>query len=326
MNLYIDKENLLSLIENSSHDLYTDCIKTIKNQLDVFFNFSKSEVKENEGLMAFLKLCSTGVANSKMEFLDNEKFPQRPLKSNTYSTFTKEQLSAIYLINDEKLLPLKEKGAVLVGAPGEEFEIFNQVFFFQSDYKFEKKLKIGGDEFSCWNDLQKYTSAVSDIIFIDQYILSDTAAIENNFIPFLKILTTKSKCKLNIVLYVNYDNINISYNEISSKTRTAVESITGVKPNFTIVKVRDKRGLESYSEHDRTVITNYTRIYSGDSFNYFKSNGSKITKGREIQFSSFGDNENHSLALDLIKDIQSNINKLPKEQIEGDQKSNYLTF
>ena len=70
----------------------------------------------------------------------------------------------------------------------------------------------------------------------------------------------------------------------------------------------------------------YFRVYSGDSFNYFKSDGSNLTKGREIHYNGFADKENHKLALELISDIQKHIDKLPAEAVEGDKKSNFLNF
>ena len=326
MDLYIDKENIDSFISFREHPLYGDCLKTMQKKLNVYFNFTKEELVKNEGLLAWFKFFTSGVGKNNKQIFNEIIFPERALKSNTYTSFTKEQLSSIYLISDEKTEVLKEKGAVLIGHPGEEIEIFNQVFLFQEDYKFDKKLRIGSPEFNKWTDLVSYSSAVSDILFFDPYILSEPAAIDDNFIPFLQALLAKSRCKINLVLYVNLDQVNIEYADISARVRKGVESVTGIKPNFTLVKVRDQRGVDSSAEHDRTVFTNYIRVYSGDTFNYFKSNGSKLTKGREVHFSSYGDSDNHNLALELIKDIQDNLDRLPPEIAEADKKSNFLNF
>lgn len=326
MDLYIDRENIDSLISNHSHGLYSDCLKTMQKQLNVVFNFKKEDIANDDILMAWFKYFTSGVGVKNIQVFNEVKFPPRPLKSNTYNDFDKQQLSSIYLMNDERIGLLKEKGAVLAGSPGEEFDVFNQVFFFQGDYKFEKKLKIGSPDFNKWNDLATYSSCVSDVLFVDSYILSDPTMIDINFIPFLKSLVSKSKCKINLVLFVNHDLVNISYADLSLKVRSAIESVTRIKPNFTLIKVRDQRGVPSYAEHDRTVFTNYIRIYSGDTFNYFKSDGSKLTKGREIHYSSFGDSENHNLSLELVNDIQKKLDELPADVAEGDKKSNFLNF
>lgn len=89
------------------------------------------------------------------------------------------------------------------------------------------------------------------------------------------------------------------------------------------------RGQKSFSEHDRTIWTNYFRIYTGDSINHFNSKGEKITKGREIQLSSHLKNENSKVSNKLIEDIQANINALggkDSEQIKGDYISGILKF
>lgn len=326
MNLYIDKENVNALIENSKHELYGDCLKTMQRQLDVFFNFGKSEIMNNELLSAWFRMFTSGVGeNSVQRFLD-EKFPSRPLKSNSYISFSKEELSSIYLIDDERFDSLAAKGALLIGKPGEEIEVFSKLFLTNNDYKFEKKLKIGGANFTSWLDLEKFSFNITDILFIDSYILSDPTLLEHNLLQLLKTLIAKSKCKVNIVVLANTDKVNITYTELSAKIRESVEQITGIKPNFTLIKVRDQRGVKSSSEHDRTIFTNYSRVYSGDTFNYFRPDGNILTKGREIHISSFGDRENYDLSLELVEDIQLKLNDLPENVVEGDKKSNFLYF
>jgi hypothetical protein len=326
MDLYLDIENIKSLINNTEHSLYHDTIKAIKKQFNIWFNFTKEEILQDDTLMAWFNLFTYGLgAENTVEFKE-EKFPPRPLKSNCHIGFSPIQLSSIYLINDDKIELVKEKGVILIGSPGDEFKVFDQVFLLNQDYKFEKKLKIGANDFKHWNDLKPFTTCVSDIVFADPYILSDKNEIDVNLIPFLKVLVGKSRSKINLVLYVTHDPQHCSYSDISSKIRSAIEGITGVKPNFTLIKVRDQRGIASKAEHDRTVFTNYLRIYSGDTFNYFKSDGTKQTKGREIHFSSFGDNENHKISLEFVNDIQKKLDELPADAAEGDKKSNFLIF
>lgn len=326
MQLYIDKENLSDFVnEQSKHPLFSDCNKTIQRQLDVTFNFSKEELKTDEFLLKWFSALTEGVNDTKKEF-NEAKFPDRPLKSNTYNSFDINQLSAIYLINDDKLTILKDKGAILIGDIGEEIEVFKQLFLHHNDYKFDKKLKIGSSEFSSWNDLSLYSFVTSDIIIIDSFILSDNSLIDSNLISYLKILCSKARCKVNIVIYTNTKEANVSYAALSPSIRDAIESITGIKPNVTLIKYHDQKNVESVAEHDRTIFTNYFRVYSGDSFNYFKSDGSKTTKGREIHYSSFADKENYKLAIELIADIQKHINSLTAEAIQGDKKSNFLKF
>ena len=82
-------------------------------------------------------------------------------------------------------------------------------------------------------------------------------------------------------------------------------------------------------EHDRTIITNYKRIYSGDTFSFFNKQGDRITKGKEIGYSSFGNAENHKLGREVFNDLQKQIDSLKAnnpDYIIGDKECNYLTF
>ena len=326
MDLYIDKENIESFIENRKDERYDDCLRVMQKQLNLYFNFEKNELIRDEGLLAWFKFFTQGVGNDSKQYFSESKFPVRPLKSNTHTHLSPNQLSSIYLLSDEKIDICIASGALLIGKPSEEIKVISMLFFNQEDYSFDKKFKIGGEYLTSWSDLIDYSLPVSDIIIVDSFILSDSSLINSNLIELLKTLVVKAKCKVNIIIYTNIDKSAVSYADLSSIIRKAVESVTGISPNFTLIQYRDQRGVASFSEHDRTILTNYFRMYSGDTFNYFLSNGQKTTKGRELHYSSFGKRENHSLALELITDIERNIKQISKEAISGDGKSNLINF
>jgi hypothetical protein len=326
MDLYFDKENIASFINNREHERYDDCFRVMQKQLNLYFNFDKIELLNDEALLAWFKFLTQGVGKQTKQFFSGNKFPERPLKSNTHTRLNPAQLSSIYLINDDRIEVCINAGALLIGKPGEEISTISSLFLNQDDYTFDKKFKIGGNELSQWADLKDYSFPISDIIVIDSYIACDTSLIDTNLIELISILSIKSRCKINIIVYTNHEQTNISYEELSSKIRKGIELVTGVSPNFTLIKYRNQRGVASFSEHDRTIFTNYNRMYSGDTFNYFLSDGTKTTKGRELHYSNYGKKENHELAQELINDIQNNISRMPKESIQGDMKSNFLNF
>ena len=324
MDIYIDKENLLSLINSRAEGLYNDCIKILKKQLNVFFNFPIEELKTNEKLTSWFADFSQGVGENNT-FTFGSNFPSRPLKANSHKSFNSHQLSSIYLIDDEKSDLFKSTGTVLIGKPGEELTLLNNLFILQNDYLFDKKWKIGSSNFQKWSDLDNYSQPVTDIIIVDPYVCSDSSLLENNLLSFLSCISNKVKTKINIVIYTNTEK-SLSYEYLSPLIRKKINLITGANPNFTLVKYTDKRDVPSKAEHDRTIFTNYLRIYSGDTINYF-SNSGKLTKGREIHFSSLARDENYLLAFELIKDLQQNINFLNKNGgVEGDKISGYLNF
>ena len=144
MHLYIDKKNLESIASNSDHPIFHECMTAMRQDLDVCFNFLKEEIMQNESLLAWFKLFTSGIAaNRQQKFLETP-FPERPVKSNAYIHFNIDQLSSAYLIDDDKLENLSGMGALLIGKPGEEFEVFSQLFLRWNKYKYDKKLKIGG--------------------------------------------------------------------------------------------------------------------------------------------------------------------------------------
>ena len=295
MDIYIDKENLLSLINSKTENLYNDCIKTLKKQLNVFFNFPKDELKQDDKLMSWFTDFSQGVGENN-SFVFGNNFPLRPLQSNFYKKFNIHQLSSIYLINDENADLLQNSGTILIGKPGEEISILNNLFINQNDYLFDKKWKIGSLHFKNWSDLNKYSLPLTDIIIVDPYVCSDQNLIQFNLLPFLKSITHKVKAKINIIIYTD-KNACLSYDYLSKEIRKTISKITGANPNFTLIKYTDIRGIPSKAEHDRTIFSNYLRIYSGDTINYFNSHG-KITKGREIHYVSLARDENYYLAFE----------------------------
>lgn len=326
MKVYFDYTNVQHFIQQRKEALYDDCLRALRRQLDVQFNFKKSALKQDEEMMTWFTGFASSVGNTELIFSDT-KFPDRPLKSNAYLSMDNEQLGSIYLLDDVKIDNLKESFTIIAGAPGEEVQTISRIFLHNEDYKFDKKLKIAGAEFSNWEDLGKYPFESTDILIVDQFILSDKEGVTNNLLPLLSILSNKSKSKLNLVIYTKHIEGYQTYDDVKSDIRKAVSGVTGKRINLTIVQYRDQRDVKVIqAEHDRTIFTNYSRYYSGDTFNYWHPDGTKRTKGRELHIAGYGNKENHTLALELISEIQEYIDSLPDEMIEGDKKSNFLSF
>lgn len=327
MNIYIDKKNLYSIICQNKHPLYADVIKTLRKQLSLFFNFSKNDINGDDMIMPFFQLMSDGAGESKkIVFLDENIFPDRPIKKDCIYDFSHTKLSAVYLIDDENVKEIIDVGGILVGTIGEEFDIFEKLFLQNLDYDFHKEIKIGSIEFNKWSDLSKFNLPLTDIIFIDRYILNDLSLIKNNLIGYLNVLCEHSRDIVNIVLYIDKAKVAINYDTLILEIKTEIIKTTTKSPHVTIVEYAEQRGQETLGEHDRTIFTNYLRIKSGDSYNYFLSNGNVTTRGREISYNSLAKKDSYNLAMALISDLQTNINFLIANRtgIHGDLKSNYL--
>ena len=326
MDLYIDKQNLISLIGSRSDEMYEDCIKLLRKQLDIKFNFSKEDLRADETLMMwFRKNFTQGVEGSKIGFGD--PFPEKPLKSNTTKTFNSHQLSSVYLLEDEDVYKIKNTGSIMIGEVGEEIATLHKLFFLQGDYLFDKTWKIGADSFKKWTDLEAFSLPLTDLVIVDPYVLNSIDDCNINLIPYLASLVSSTRSRINIIIYTNKKDC-LNYEDVEPLIKKEVKRVTGVKPNFTLVTYSEQRGVPSRGEHDRTILMNYKRIKSGDTFNYFEPDGSIKTKGRELHYLSLARRENYSLAQELIKDLQAHIDffKSNKTNIEGDQESNFINF
>lgn len=317
MVAYFDLENFLSFLNEPKDDFKEDCFKLLKKQLDLTFNFKKDALKTTELGMQFLVFLSQGVGDKKIIFQE-DKFPTRGLKSNSHRDFNIEQLLSLYFINDENIEALSNKDELLIANIGEERELLQRIFLNNVDYKFERKLRIGSD-FKSWEDLEQFHSPLTDLIIVDNFILGDKSLFETNLKGLVKnSIKSGIRKKINIVIFYKPDSEGVSFLELKNDLQTIVKEKCVESPNITIVK--------HYAEHDRTILKNFIRIYSGDSFNYFLSSGSKTTKGKEIHFSSIADRENYSLYLELLNDLQKIVDNADEKSIIGDKKSRFINF
>ena len=320
MNIYIDKANFQSLMLSRQERRFDDVLRIIKKQFNVFFNFEKNELKDDEIMLTHFATFMEGVGENN-EITFTNCFPDRPLKSNTANGFSKLQLMSVYLLDDENLDKLKGAGSVLVGGVKEEIQVLTYFFLNQDDYSFDRELRIGDPGFEKWEDLVHFTSPLTDILIIDPYILknteTETTTIDHNLIKLLEVLCNKSQSKVNIVILVNPSNLSYDIENVKDKIKSALTPILGKKPNVSFVK--------SFKEHDRTVITNYFRI-SGNTFNYWNERKQKINKGKEISIKTLAKREIHHNALKAYDDVQTIINFSDENDIIGDKVSNFLKF
>lgn len=113
------------------------------------------------------------------------------------------------------------------------------------------------------------------------------------------------------------------WTDIRKNIKRKVEEKTGKNPNVTLIL------SSNLGEHDRTIFTNYKSIESGDTFNYFDSKWNVISSGRHIEIFSLADREFYANSMQFVNDMQTildNTKKLNKDNIIGEQKSNFLKF
>ena len=298
-------------------------------QFDIIFNFPKDRIQEDKDIKEWITTITDG-ARGTISFQDNCVFPPRPLKSYTHKRFSIEQLSAIYLINDERIDSMMSLGIIMYAGVGSEVETLATLLKGE-DYVFDIELPIQTKRFQNWEDvINGQTTPTTDIIIQDRYILCDDSLYEPNLYALIGQLCQKvQNASVNIIIsslhsYIhNHYQYTPNWGAIRSTIKSIVKRITGQEPKVTFILQRQMR------EHDRIIFTNYQYIISGDSFNYFDSQGRVVTGGDFLRIQSVARRDYFSNAMAFIDRMQSTINTLKEKNPECiifDKTSCYLKF
>ena len=329
MDIYIDKDNLLSFIRSAKSEDFADCERWLKRQANIFFNFSKQDIKnepnisDQQDFMQWFKSLSSGTANDILPKWGCN-FPKRPLEKDIHkdNNFNHKQLSAVYLLNDENCELLKRLGNFLVAPIGQEVKTISSLFL-DDDYQFT--INKSTKELTSWCNLQKFVSPCSDIIIADKFIFSDKNLLEFNIYKIIEqLISLVGNSKINILFFTLKSKMDSSCKEIIPEVKYRVKEKIGKEPNVTIIAAQT-----IIEEHDRTIFTNYKLYNSGDTFNYFGSKNKLITNGRYLHIHSNALTENMKNSFKFIEDMQNIVAKLLKENtdcIHGDKVCNYISF
>lgn len=330
MDCYIDKENLKSFFKSKNKESFYDCLRMLRKQLHIVYNMDKNDPESS----LLIKMFSSE-GRGKLEETDTllaDKFPIRPIKANSYNNWSRENLQSTYLIDDLDTSKLKNKGCILLGEVGEEIDILTKLFC-GHDYEYHHLYDLR-KSFLSWEQLLKDNQLLpcTDIVINDRYLFSnDKSYVEYNLSKLLSALANNVKSKINIVVFCLL--MKTKDGEIGLHTfgvekakeiiKKVLHNVTGIKPNITFVCSFDKEKIP----HDRFVLTNYRLIRSGDSFNYFDTEGKRITNGGSLDVDSLANHETYIFVESLLEKLQESyntINKKNNDMIIGDRKSNFL--
>lgn len=335
MRVYFDLENLISYVKSYSQPRFEECNIMLKKQVDISFNFTKDDLRgylNDVDLQAWLTKMTEGIECS--QDYENPEFPQRPLKSNTYKSFDKEQLSSVYLLNDVRMQMLIDGGNLLWAKVGDEVSVLSKLIVAEDGCGFDQP--INARQLKNWNELDKYLTPNTDIILVDRYVTYDENLFDRNICSLLSTICGKRQAPagpVNIVIFTQYADSgkglpldSPQWAKLYKKIKEAVskQSEKKIETNVTFVLRRN------LSEHDRTIITNYQIIESGPTFNYFGKNGDNVTNGRHLNIQSVARKSYRDRAEETLVDLQKiidNVNRLNNpDLIKFDKKSNFLKF
>lgn len=310
MRLYIDKDNLISLMNSRSQDSFEDCARSIRRELDVQYNFSKEDIKSNETLMLWFSRFGQGVKGKQNFVQENNPqiYPPRPLKSNFFNG-QRDALTAIYLLNDEHICEvIQQKSCLLVGKIGEELNVLSSLLL--------EETETNTSRIPSWKDYCPMLP-FTDLIICDNHYFKDQYIYEKNDNELIRALVEiPNDSPVNLVIFTKKGEVDRSINleKEQKRIKEIVKKATGCKKSSVTIVV-------SYATHDRCLITNYYRIKHGSCF-HLKNNNIKPDVTTEIK--SHLKHNNEEVSLNLIEVFQDILNK--SATCIGDKKSNFLNF
>lgn len=332
MRLYIDKANLISFLDSRRDveymDIYADCERMIRRQLAVQYNFPKDQCNDGGKLQAWFLNATNGCGyNESSDIFANTEdsiYPPRPIKGTFYNQASQEQISSVYLVN-EQVNAIKQSHTVLIGAVGEEITILKRLFC-GTDYDYHVCYDIRNLEcFSGWQKLDDdgHVLPCTDIIITDRYLFKESDdIIQANLNTILRLFGQKKGAKINLVV-VTKGEVDIVWQKRRQELSRAMKYNKYSSVNITFV-------LSHECPHDRLIITNYRMFRSGDSFNYYDSKGNLKTKGDALDVDSMAKASSYRYAVQRINNVQAIVDKLKSlnrnDLIIGDKISSWIKF
>lgn len=329
--LYTDIDNLAEIF---SMDAKSADFLSLKHLISKESNLIICESEENALQNPFYATIATLLAEGDIIVdyrKDDEDFLDPPFKTNLHHHF-KDPRSILWSYDEERIKEAKGKTGVLMGAVGEEIEVFDKLNFSKETVKGNRILTIGKN-FQTYSDLEPFILPFNEIIINDSYLfLPDQdnwtveGYIENNFKPLMRTLLKKVRNKVNIVIctFVNEHSQNrFPYfdQEEERNKKIGFSSLYEMCSNF----LKDLLGGSRFklwivispqrrkARHDRYFLTNYQWVESPAGLTYFDDQGNFSSRGEAIHLYSI---LNDDARKDLMPVVQQNLQQMVLDPVK----------
>lgn len=311
MILYIDKENVVSMVRDRKDPRSFGCSDFIRQNLSIHCNFTLDEAKKDDFLSFWLSDFATNVKGEIKFMPEVEEYPQRPLKSNFYNS-NKQDLLSIFLLSDEHACEvIDNKKSILIGKPGQEFDKIESLYLRDTEV--------------ISKTIQKWSSylaplPLTDLIIADNHYFKNKRVYEankNELIEYFSSIPNQSP--LNVVIITSEKEKDVSFtDEMLEQECAEIKKMVKSKTDSKNSKVTI---LTTYKTHDRCIITNYYRVKHGSCFHLI-DNGLKDDVTTEMKTHAVVNNWKNS---EYLLDIYQSIADGPVKKY-GDCESNLLKF
>ena len=315
MRLYIDKENIESIITNRKDNLdkFSELARYVKKGLIVHYNFPKEEMLENQYLQAWFKTVKGEGVSSVSEFCPpSNVFPVRPVKTNFLSSCQPNALRSIYFLNMKQNISkvIQDKQCILISNVGEEYD------------SIEKLLTLEDKE-TLTSSILSWSSycpqlPLTDIIICDEHYFKNKEVYDKNHNEIITSLCNTPKNQINVVIITKEGEVDptIDINTECQNIKQQISVTSNISGKNCRVTV-----LTTYKTHSRHLITNYFRIVHTSCF-HLKDNGLKGDVNTDIASHV---NKNSNEVTDKLLVLFQTIVDSPVKCF-GDKISNFLKF
>lgn len=286
MKLYIDKENLGSLLAQKRDKRFRKCEDLLLNEMSLYFNFSKQEMQEDDRLSDFL--LNLGDNDLKPSFCDEkqQKVPARDdLKSNFYRA-DPGYFTSVFLINEDRICDsVQQKSCILIGKVGEELEVLDRLVFDDNNDVFTHTI-------SSWKDYVPQLP-VTDVFISDEHYFADLWRYEKNANELIEALASVPKMSpINVTIITKRGQVDsqIDLREEQRRLQDMVKKMTESKESNVCIVL-------STQLHNRYLISNYYRIDNGTCFHLRDAH---LKKDVRTQTYSHADLHNEKISRELI--------------------------
>ncbi|MBN1186677.1 MAG: hypothetical protein JXB49_30650 [Bacteroidales bacterium] len=289
------------------NERWTSFWSFLKSKADVIL-YGIDSLSEPDMIM--LNNLTTGRGETTIQFIDNpiSSYKNKVKCDEPLTFFCMDEASEF----DQK--KYREKNGYLFAFNNDILNVWERLSLIPLKLIYPIRKEVNNVEgFISWAKLGDYLTPFTDAVLVDNYILNDASLVPSNLEKILCELdkATPVPYNLTILTYLGDGNNRIDGDK-------AFESLREMKQRLNLkFKMELVLAPRTFKEHDRQIITNYIRIKSGDSFNYFNSHGSVITHGTEIVFGSLADVGERNSAFATLTDISEKIEKIKQNHADS---------
>ena len=315
MRLYIDKENVESLVQGRKENLvlYDEFARSVKKGLGVYYNFSKDEFLKNPYLQAWFTTVKGDGVKTKSDFCPpNNIFPERPIKTNFLNTCDADAYRSLYFLcmDGNTASVIKNKQCILIGNVGEEYEIIDKLVSLEDKETLTKSI-------ASW-DSYCPKIPLTDIVLCDEHYFKYKMVYDKNKNEILTALCQTPNNQINVVIITKAGEIDPAFNldQECKNIKEQISQVSGIskgKCNITV--------MTTNKIHSRHLITNYYRIIHTSCFHLI-DNGLKDDVNTDIAPCI---KQNANEVTDNLLALFQSVASAPVHCF-GDKKSNFLKF